>query len=159
MYIFIMGNFRKGVGMEYIFYYDIVAFVLLIMLIAIYFMRRNYPTQTNKIYVCMAFSCLLSTITDLISIYSLSHVDRFPLIWHYCINILYLISYNGIAVFFYIYVLTLTKSHQSSLLNRTIYRFVTIVDQILLFSTPFTKLVNYFDENRAYCHGPLFTVL
>lgn len=145
--------------MEYIFYYDIVAFVLLIMLIAIYFMRRNYPTQTNKIYVCMAFSCLLSTVTDLISIYSLSHVDRFPLIWHYCINILYLISYNGIAVFFYIYVLTLTKSHRLSLLNRAIYRFVTIVDLILLLSTPFTKLVIYFDENRSYCHGPLFTVL
>lgn len=145
--------------MEYIFYYDIIAFVLLIMLIAIYFMRRNYPTLTNKIYIYMAFSCLVSTVTDLASIYGLSHIHSFPLIWHYCINILYLLSYNGIAVFFYIYVLVLTKSYHSSLSNRIIYIIAAIVDLILLLTTPFTKLIIYFDENLSYCHGSLFIVL
>ena len=52
--------------MNYVCYYDIIAAVLLSMLFALYFMRRNYPTSTNKAYLAMLICISLSTITDLL---------------------------------------------------------------------------------------------
>lgn len=145
--------------MEYIYYYDIVALVLLVMLVALYFMRRDYPTLTNKIYLGMTLCCVAATITDLISAYSIPHADTFPLGLNYVINILYLMTYNGAAIFFYVYVLTITKQNQISKWNRIIYIVVIVFDSLLLLTTPFTKLMIYFDNDSNYCHGPLFVML
>ena len=65
--------------MDYICYYDIIAAVLLSMLFALYFMRRNYPTSTNKAYLAMLICISLSTITDLLSMYTIPRADIVPL--------------------------------------------------------------------------------
>ena len=73
--------------MDYICYYDIIAAVLLFMLFALYFMRRNYPTSTNKAYLAMLLCISLSTIADLVSVYTIARADTIPLGLNYAINI------------------------------------------------------------------------
>lgn len=144
--------------MNYICYYDIIAAVLLSMLFALYFMRRNYPTSTNKAYLAMLICISLSTITDLISIYTIPRADTLPLGLNYAINILYLLAYNGSAVTFYSYVLTLTKPKNTTGLTAVAYTTSAIVMMVLL-PTPITHWGIYFDAQNNYQHGFLFLLL
>lgn len=141
--------------MNYICYYDIIAAVLLAMLAALYFMRRNYPTLTNKIYLVMLFTISVSTITDLITMYTIPRADTVPLGFNYLINILYLLAYNGSAIVFYFYVLTVSKSKHISKLMIVGY-FVAVIDLLILIPTPVTHWGIYFDEQNVYRHGFMF---
>lgn len=144
--------------MNYICYYDIIAAVLLAMLAALYFMRRNYPTLTNKIYLVMLFTISVSTITDLITMYTIPRADTVPLGFNYLINILYLLAYNGSAIVFYFYVLTVSKSMHISKLMIVGY-FVAVIDLLILVPTPVTHWGIYFDEQNVYHHGFMFKQL
>lgn len=141
--------------MNYIYYYDVIAAIILAMLAALYFMRRNYPTITNKIYLCMLLTISVSTVTDLITIYTIPRADTVPLGFNYLINILYLLAYNGSAIVFYFYVLEVTKSKHASKLMKVGY-LVAAIDLLILIPTPVTHWGIYFDDRNVYCHGFLF---
>ena len=144
--------------MNYVCYYDIIAAVLLSMLFALYFMRRNYPTSTNKAYLAMLICISLSTITDLLSMYTIPRADIVPLWLNYVINILYLLTYNGSALTFYYYVLTLTRPKNTKVL--TLIAYMTLVlDLVILLPTPVTHWGIYFDDRNNYQHGCLFPLL
>ena len=144
--------------MDYICYYDIIAAVLLFMLFALYFMRRNYPTSTYKAYLAMLLCISLSTIADLVSVYTIARADTIPLGLNYAINILYLLAYNGSAITFYYYVLTLTKPKNTKILTAITYITSLIIVTVLL-PTPITHWGIYFDAQKKYQHGFLFPLL
>ena len=100
----------------------------------------------------------LSTITDLVSIYTIPRADTLPLGLNYAINILYLLAYNGSAITFYYYVLTLTKPKNTKILTAITYITSLIIVTVLL-PTPITHWGIYFDAQNSYQHGFLFPLL
>ncbi|MGN0686521.1 MAG: EAL domain-containing protein [Oscillospiraceae bacterium] len=145
--------------MEYIYEYDIAAcFIILIfgLLLAI---RRNFPSYANKLYAGMLGANFFATVMDLATVYTIGHSDTVPVWLNYAANMVYLAAFNGCAVLYYVYVLAITKENRTTLLDRLIAVAVILADALLIFSTPITKWVIYFDENNNYCHGPLMSVL
>ena len=76
----------------------------------------------------------------------------------YAINILYLLAYNGSAITFYYYVLTLTKPKNTKILTAITYITSLIIVTVLL-PTPITHWGIYFDAQKKYQHGFLFPLL
>lgn len=120
-------------------------------------MRRTYPTETNKAYFVMAIGCLVSTVSDLISIYSIACSDSLPIWFNYIINLTYLVSYNSVAIIYFQYVDTLIKPKKT--LKRVILTYVISSDLFILLTSPLLHLGIYFDDNNVYRHGSLFVLL
>ena len=76
----------------------------------------------------------------------------------YAINILYLLAYNGSAITFYYYVLTLTKPKNTKILTAITY-ITSLIIVTVLFPTPITHWGIYFDAQKKYQHGFLFPLL
>lgn len=138
--------------------YEYAAIGLLAVLLAIYCARRKYPGMSNRVYVGMLVCTFMSALTHIIAIKTLPHASALPLWLNYTIHIAYLFFYDLEAVLFMMYVIALTKRNRMSRAN-TIFTFSLIAaETLLLLTTPFTRLIIYFDEEMNYCHGPMFYV-
>lgn len=138
--------------------YEYAAMGLLAVLLTLYCARRKYPGMSNQVYVLMIICTFMSCVMHVFAIKTLPVADNFPLAVNYIIHISYLFFYDLEAVLYMMYVIALTKRNKMSKAN-TIFTFcVILAETLLLVTTPFTKLIIYFDENMQYCHGPLFFV-
>ncbi|MGN0665420.1 MAG: EAL domain-containing protein [Huintestinicola sp.] len=145
--------------MDYVYQYDLTAIILLSMLLFLYRMRYNYPTATNKIYISMVVLSLVSAVSDLVSLFSISIPEAFPLWLNYLINIVFLLSYNGIMILFMAYMLVIADPGKILKREKIFVAASVVTEAFLLLTTPFTKLIFYFDAELNYKHGPLFIVL
>lgn len=145
--------------MNYITQFDIAAICILLIMFTLYFLRKNYPTLTNKIYVAICGTALASSVFDLIGAYTVIYKGSVSPAMNYTINILYLLAYNATCILFYIYVLTITKPNRIRMIDRLYYIIISALDFILIVSTPWTKMIFYFDDNLNYQHGPIFLFL
>lgn len=145
-----MNNISYAVEYEY------AAMGLLAVLFTLYCARKKYPGMSNQVYLGMIVCTFMSCVMHVFAIKTLPYADSLPLAVNYVIHISYLIFYDIEAVLYMMYVIALTKRNKMSKAN-TIFTFSVIVAEvILLVTTPFTKLIIYFDEKMMYCHGPLF---
>lgn len=144
--------------MIYNYHYDIAALMLIVLLISIYFLRRNYPTTANKAFLAILFFTFTATVSDLLSALTIPKADEIPLLINYLINIIYLISYNSTAIVFYIYVTIITKQYHKRYTRISAY-IAFCVNSFILLPTPWTHWGIYFDENFQYQHGVLFPLL
>lgn len=145
--------------MNYINYaveYEYAAMGLLAVLLTLYCARRKYPGMSNQVYVGMIICTFMSSVMHVFAIKTLPAAENFPLAVNYVIHISYLVFYDLEAVLYMMYVIALTKRNKMSKAN-TIFTFCIIfAELVLLVTTPFTKLIIYFDDKMQYCHGPLF---
>ena len=136
--------------------YEYAAMGLLAVLLTLYCARRKYPGMSNQVYVGMVVCTFMSCVMHVFAIKTLPVAGSLPLAVNYVIHISYLIFYDMEAVLYMMYVIALTKRNRMSRAN-TIFTFCIIIAEILLLvTTPFTKLIIYFDYKMQYCHGPLF---
>lgn len=152
--------FHSGVAylnfINYAVEYEYAAMGLLAVLLTLYCARRKYPGMSNQVYVGMVVCTFMSCVMHVFAIKTLPVAGSLPLAVNYVIHISYLIFYDMEAVLYMMYVIALTKRNRMSRAN-TIFTFCIIIAEILLLvTTPFTKLIIYFDYKMQYCHGPLF---
>lgn len=144
---------------EYIFEYEICAAAIMTVLIILFLMKHNYPSTSNKLYFGLLVLDLAAVIFDVVSIFTISHTDKVPVWLNTLVNMLYLWSFNGCALLFCVYVIFITKRGVITKANRIVCSSILVLETILIATTPFTKLIIYFDENRIYSHGPAFILL
>lgn len=145
--------------MAYIPHYDIAALFIELLLLALYFIRRNYPTAANKAYLLMVSVSMVSSLADMISVFTLRYFQDVPVWLNYIVNIVYMSSYSGMAITYLFYILVVTRNGNVSRKQKGLCLGIFAVESLLIYTTPFTKLVLYFDENGNYCHGPAFYLL
>ena len=145
--------------MSYIYEFDIAACALMIMFAVLLVIRRNFPSYTNKLYACMLGGNLFATVMDLVTVYTIANAADIPLWVNYLVNIVYLISFNGCAVLYYVYVLAITKENRTTGFDRAVAVAVIVIDLVFISTTPLTEWIFYFDEDFKYCHGPLMLLL
>ena len=139
--------------------FDIAAIILNVMLLLIIYLRRTYPTKSCNFYKGMLWFNLISSCADFISAYTISYADVYPLALNYIVNMCYLLSHNLTGVLFLLYVITLIRGNLGTKAERIFWGSVILFDFLAVTTSPFTKFIFYFDENRVYCHGPLMPLL
>ena len=139
--------------------YCLSAFVATAILFVMYFMKRNFRTRKNRIFLIMLTDNLLASGINITTFYVISFPERYPLWADYLSNLVYLSIYNLMAVLFLLYVDSATKIPHMKLPVRIIAGIIACYDLLIIWTTPFTHLVSYFDEELNYRHGPLMVSL
>ncbi len=147
-----MNTINYAVEFEY------ASIALLTLLLVLYCARRKYPGMSNIVYLSMIVCTFLSALTHIFAIKSLPVADSLPLALNYVIHISYLIFYDLQGIVFLMYVNAVTKRNSVSTANRWFFIGLAAFEVLMLVTTPFTKLIIYFDENMQYKHGPLFGI-
>lgn len=144
---------------NYVVEYEYAAMAVISALLLLFFARRKYPGISNKLFLAMMLCTFLSAFTHVLAIQMQPAAHNFPRFVNYFVRILYLASYNLDAVLFMLYISTLTQNNKLSRVSRWIAAAVTLLELLILVTTPFTKLIIYFDEEMNYHHGSLFNLL
>ncbi len=139
--------------------YEYATVALIAVITGLYGVRRTFHTRANTLFFMMLIFTFMSAATHIITTKTLGEASAFSLTFNYTVNILYLFSYDMIAVMYLLYVLVITHKGRIPLPDRVFAVLVAAADTGLLVSTPWTHLVIYFDEQMKYCHGPLFYLL
>lgn len=144
--------------MNYIYQFEIAAVLLDLVIIALYYVRNNYACINNKHFVLLVFCNFTSAITNLITVYTLAHINEIPLWFNYLINIIYLYTYVTSALLLFNYTIHLINKPKVLRIGKKLFTILNILEILILVTTPFTKLTFYFKDN-AYYHGVLFNGL
>lgn len=145
--------------MLYDYQYDIAALSIMSVLLCVFLLRNKYNDKSNKIFLLLIIFNVIASILDIISCFTISYPERFPLIFNYIISLGYLFFYNMLSIIYFAYidakgkVEKFKKPAQLAIIVSTLYYAITI------FTSPFFHLVAYFDENLVYKHGPLMVSL
>lgn len=145
--------------MNYIYQYDLAAALLLVILLALYFTRHNYPTATNRLYIAMVICSLSSSVFDLIAIGSEVGSISMPVRILYLVNMLYLAAYNGTGILFYIYLLVITKQRRLKGHDKLPIIIASLIDVAVIFSSPVTHMAFRITENGRYVRGSMMLIL
>lgn len=94
--------------MDYIIHYDIAAIFVCAVVNIVYFSKKRFPTRANKYFESMCILVAIATITDTISVYTISHADTFPIVLNYIINGLFFLSFNTLQIVYFRYMITVT---------------------------------------------------
>lgn len=143
--------------MTYKIEFEVAALCIQLLLIAIYFMRRNYPCKTNKSFIIMLFCSTLSTASNLASVWVIEHAAEVPLWVSYGVNIIYLLTFNCTGLLFLYYVCCVIDEKRVTKPIGYFLNSMLVIDSVLLLTTPFTKWIINCDN--GYEHGPYFFVL
>lgn len=143
--------------MNYITEFEMAALSIQLLLIAIYYMRRNYHCYTNRCYMAMLFCSTISTVMNIISVYTIDNWETVPTALNYLVNILYLLAYNSTALLFVKYTCSVIDDKKSTQIMNIFVAAALGVEAILFALTPFTKWIINCDN--GYEHGSFFWVL
>ena len=145
--------------MQYMSEFCIAAVVGTVVLFALYFLKRNYDTPHNRLFFGMVIINLLASSVNIISISTISHPEQFSPFVRDLVNLTYLWLYNLLAGVFLLYADNITKIPPHKMPVRVFFFTVHLVETFLIFTSPVTKLIAYFDENLVYCRGILHPLL
>ena len=147
--------------MRYIYHYDIAAFFVSLVVLFNVFIKQRIPTRVYKAFKFLAIDLFFANIFDIITIFTISYYSMVPVWLNYLLNILSLLTYNSLPVFYIISIISSTMTEDEKFPQKVkFFVFIPITLVILLIiTTPITKSVIYFDSTGKYCIGPLFDVL
>ena len=147
--------------MRYIYHYDIAAFFVSLVVLFNVFIKQRIPTRVSKAFKFLAIDLFFANIFDIITIFTISYYSIVPVWLNYLLNILSLLTYNSLPVFYIISIISSTMTEDEKFPQKVkFFVFIPITLVILLIiTTPITKSVIYFDSTGKYCIGPLFDVL
>lgn len=145
--------------MLYNYNYDIAGLITGVFLLIVYLIRRTLKTKSNKFLFILLICNILGSLTDWISTYCISYPDKYPLWFDYLICYAYLFFYNSMGILFLAYVNSKTKVKKISKCIGGYVNVICLVEFILIFISPLTHWVSFFDENHVYTHGPFMMLL
>jgi len=130
-----------------------------ILLLVMFFMKRNYNMRSNIIFFLMLLNNLLTSILDVFTFYTISFPERYPLWLCYFSNEIYMFVFNAMAVLFLLYIDSKTKIGSIRKLIAAISALILLYDAAVIFTTHLTHQIIFFDEAKQYTHGPLMISL
>lgn len=143
--------------MQYNLSYSFVGFIFLLVLALYYSITRKFPNRASQ---CFKFLIILSTISvglDFTAAYTINVSYKIPVNINYLLNTIFFLCYWSLAIVFQRYLLIITKQEKNfkALKNISSYVFYPVI-MLIVASSPFSKLIFYFDSNKIYQHGALY---
>lgn len=145
--------------MQYVNEFCIAAAMGTAVLFGLYFLKRNYGTLHNRMFFCMILINLFSSILNIVSIDTITYPEKFTAFARLFVNLGYLWLYNLLAGLFLLYMDNLTRIPQIKKPLRVFLLSVHLLEAVLIFSSPLTNWIAYFDENLVYHRGILHPLL
>ena len=145
--------------MQYMSEFCVAAVMGTVVLFALYFLKRNYSTPHNRLFFCMIVVNLLASALNIASVFTINHPDQYSPFVRDFVNLSYLFLFNLLAGLFLLYADTTTKIPRIKTAVRVLFVSARLLEAYLIFSSPATKYIAYFDESLAYCRGPLHPLL
>ena len=145
--------------MHYLSEFCVAAVMGTAVLVALYFLKRNYDTPHNRLFFCMVIINLLSSALNIVSINTIVSPEQYTSFFRDAVNLGYLWFYNLLAGVFMLYADNVTKIPQIRIPVRVSFFTIHLLEAVLIFTSPMTKWVAYFDESLAYCRGILHPLL
>ena len=147
--------------MRYIYHYDIAAFFISLVVLFNVFLKQRITTRVSRAFKVLAIDLFFANIFDIITIFTISYYSIVPVWLNYLLNILSLLTYNCLPVFYIVSIISSTMSEEEKFTSRSKFLITLPISLVILLiiTTPFTKSVIYFNEEGKYCIGPLFDVL
>ena len=142
---------------DYIFRYDVAAVLICIAVMLSYFRENRIKTKISESFTALTWQCLVSSLFDILSIFLLKYITPSTVWLNYIVNIIYYFFFNAMPLCFYLCLYFL--SERNALMPRKQYWTffgIYLGFSVLLFSTPFTHLLFWFDDKLTFRHGPLF---
>ena len=140
--------------MNYIIHYDVAALLITLIIIAQYYSNRRISLGVRKMFVVMLMIAAGSNALDLITVYTIEHPQSIPLWLNYLVNMVYLLSFNCVPMLYYVYVREAIRPSERWSRWEYVKAFgMFAVDALLIFTTPITKGIFYFENGLYYKHG------
>ena len=140
--------------MNYIIHYDVAALLITLIIIAQYYSNRRISLGVRKVFVVMLMIAAESNALDLITVYTIEHPQSIPLWLNYLVNMVYLLSFNCVPMLYYVYVREAIRPSERWSRWEYVKAFgMFAVDALLIFTTPITKGIFYFENGLYYKHG------
>ena len=143
----------RGILMLYIQEYCIAAVMGSLVLCGMYFLKRNYATRQNRLFLLMILINLVTSALNILSIHTISFPERYSSFVRLATNLGYLWLYNLLAAVFLLYVDSMTRIPRFQKPVLVLTGAVTALNALLLLSSPWTHWIAWFDENLVYRHG------
>ncbi|MDO5574575.1 MAG: GGDEF domain-containing protein [bacterium] len=134
--------------------YDVVALVLLLVIILLYFMKRGIPNYQNRLFLLLIFCALVAAIFDIADVTFINAGSKIPNWMKYISSggCYVLQMFEALLVFYYVLGITTTwKETKFYVKAATIIPFM--IASLLTFTTYFTHLLFYYDEQGNYIRG------
>ncbi|MDY6103262.1 MAG: EAL domain-containing protein [Acetatifactor sp.] len=145
--------------MQYVYHFDLAAVFIILTLLGLFFTQRNYPSTCGKIFLGMLCMGFVSSVMDVVTVFTISRAQDVPLWLNYLLNMVFLMSLNFTGVLYFLYVMQKTTHNNPSEMDTYLLKYVCISNVVLIATTPITRLIFSFDKTGTYIHGPLFYLL
>lgn len=147
--------------MKYIYHYDIAALLISIVILFNVFLKQRISTRVSKSFKVLAVDLFLSIVFDIITIFSITYYTYFPIWLNYLLNIICLLTYNLLPVFYISSIVCATTEEDDPIYKKSkiIISIPAIIAVLMIITTPLTKGVIYFDEQGVYHYNWMIDVL
>lgn len=147
--------------MRYIYHYDVAAFFISLVILFNLFVSQRIKTRVSKAFKILAIDLFLATIFDIITIFTISFYQYCPIWLNYLLNILALLTYNSLPVFYIISIMygSMSEEQDFTVAQKLFLAIPVCTAGFLILSTPFTKAIIYFTAEGQYKIGSTFDIL
>ena len=136
-------------------HYEIAAVILLVAIMWNRILNKRFMDSSDKIFRYAILVALISSVTNLLSIYTITHAKEVPLALNYIVNSFYLLCVNLLPPICLLFFLTyLIPKRKIRFLNKIFFIVPYVYVVICIFANIFTGYIFYFDQNYVYTHGP-----
>lgn len=142
--------------MKTVIYFDICALILLIGIIAIFYIRKNTPCIKNTLYKLILWLLLLSTVLS-ITVAILQNEGIYIQYLSVGLRLLFYYTHTTIPFAFFLYCVVFIDDYRY--MNRgkqVIFLLPIVILELVISSTPFTHWIFYFNDDGVYCMGKFF---
>ena len=145
--------------MNYNISFDIAALFIMIILVLISFIRKNVLSTKIEVYKGMAVIHLIAIIFDIFTISTITEPQTHSMVYNYLINLGYYAFHNVTIFMFFMYGIVSEPfvPHRNTVIK--VSKIIAFLVYFFILTTPYTKLVFYFDDNLVYSHGPILYFL
>jgi len=149
----------QEIGMKYNIHYDIAATVLaVIILIHYYSHRKRIKMPQTRVFKGLLWLSLATDIADICTV--LIDTYRLPTAVVNLVNVIYLVFFNALPFLYYLYLFKLIKGGERCTKSEKMTIYAPVSWTVLLIVTsPWTRLIFYYNLEEGYCHGAGFPLL
>lgn len=139
--------------MNYVYILDYAAIVLVSVLLALVYIRKNVNSNRLHLFKSMLVCHLLACIFDILSTKAINNPTVHSTTYNNVTTIIFYLFHTATAVLFVFYGLVSERKEDN---NKKQFKFWSIVYGVValfIITSPLTKLIFYFDTNLVYKHG------
>ena len=147
--------------MRWIYQYDVAALFISLVILFNLFVSQRIKTRVSKAFKILAIDLFLATVFDIITIYTISYYEQCPVWLNYVLNIIALLTYNSLPVFYIISIMygSMSEDQDFTIAQKLFLAIPVCAAGFLIATTPVTKAIIYFTADGQYKIGSTFDIL